>query len=267
MNPPYRAKRHRRNVGQEKGTGQSLDNAEKNHDSAAAVLAHIVWALGVIAVTWTGAIWVGITTFQPTAFAFFRDLNYSATIAQGLWLLGLVLAALHFAVHSYRGHATDRERFPGQLWTLAIPPALRWMRVVIFLAMVAAPTAAYVFFAARMFGGLSIVHNGGKATDEDTKKDFELLTDWGLTYRPEGRMVFRGWHWYSWNDDRKICEKCTGADAWPGFQPTLYGVITIGLVISLGWLSFRPVPERKSHSINVARDPPKNKTQRTSPNI
>ena len=216
-----------------------------NPDAAPAVLAHIAWALGVLAVTWTASIWVGMTTFQPTSFGFFKDLNYSATVAHGLTMLGLLLLALHCALHVYRRHATDGERFPGQLGKLVIPGTLRWLRVLLFIAIAVGPTGAYAFFfVPRMVVALSIVHNGGKETDADSKTGLALLTDWGTTYRPEGRSILRGWHWHSWNDARKSYEKSsnsTGPDAWPGLAPSLYATLAACLVVSLAWLAGRPL--------------------------
>jgi hypothetical protein len=234
-------------------TPKAANSTGEKHESAApitasAVLAHIVWVLGALALALATAVWVGITTFQPTSIGFFKDLNYSATLAHGLSMLGVLLVGLHCVVHIYRRHATDGERFPGTLGTLVIPPTLRWLRVLLFVGIVVAPTGAYaLFFVPRMFAALSIVHNGGKETDADTKNGLALINDWGTTYRAGGRTVLRGWHWHSWNDGRKTYEKSsnsTGPDAWPGLQPALYTGLAASLIVSLGWLLWRPLQPR-----------------------
>jgi hypothetical protein len=221
-----------------------LADKSSERAGAAAVLAHIVWVLGVIAVTWACSIWVGITTYQPASIGFFKDLNYSATIVHGLWMLGLLLVALHVVLHAYQSCATDADRFPGQLGTLVIPRTLRWLRIAIFVAIVVGPTGAYASLVYFRMIPLSIVHNGGRQADPDTKTRFALLTGWGTTNRPEGRSIFHGWHWYSWNDDRKsyrTSSNPTGIDAWPGFFSTLHAALAAGLIASLVWLVLRPV--------------------------
>jgi len=219
------------------------DNLASGDHEAALVLAHIVWALGALAVTWTVEVWIGLTTFRLTSVGFLKDLTYSATIVHGLWMLGLLLVVLHLALHFYQKYAALDERFPGQLGKLVIPQALRWLRVIIFIAIVVAPTGAYAcFFLPRMFG-LSIVHRDGQASDADTKRGFKLVSDWGTTHRPEGRSIFHGWRWHSWNDERKnyaTSSNPTGVDAWPGLFPTLHGMLALSLVSSLGWLAWRP---------------------------
>jgi hypothetical protein len=221
-------------------------------------LAALVWGLGAFCVVWALDTWKCMTLFVPVDFPLFKALAHSEGVIYTLMFLALPLAALHLLLHLHQRHATDGERFPGQLGAVVIPPALRWMRTGLFVVVAVFPTFTYGYAVGRVFDQFTIewideLGPGRPVPRPSTKAGTKLLTDWGGR-RPDGlkRSPFgAGWVWHAWQDDRPAFGTRTAdgwptarsirTTAWPGLQPALFLTYATAGAVSLLVLIFRPM--------------------------
>jgi hypothetical protein len=225
------------------------------NEEAATFLAHVVWIVGGFVAFLCLKVWGAITTYTFVALVFLSDLAYSECLSASLWLLILPLAVVHAAMHLYQRFTVDAGRFPGQLTTLVIPHSLRWVRVVLFVALVVFPTFSYCFFVGRMFDHLTIAwYAEANARDPrvapSSKTGVRLLTDWGWHSNRIFDGPFQsGWRWWAWQDYRRAygtlddkgqrTGKSPHAAVFPGLAPTVYSLFAVTLAVSLIFLILR----------------------------
>jgi hypothetical protein len=141
-----------------------------------------------------------------------------------------VLLALHFLVRAHQSVArrgSFTAQFPGVLGDKDIPRQLGYLRVLLFVALVAWPTGLHVFHTCRTFDHMSIVLNVGGKVHPGTKREGWALLGWPT------KPVSGEWRWLHWRDEGGVAQP-PAADGTP--QPNKIVVWPTAVPVLQPWL-------------------------------
>jgi len=157
----------------EKAVSGSRKPLESSMSSAASgairkFLGAAFWGVGSFCVYWETQVFAAANRFSSVDLPIMGRCTEMEAVLFTLSLIWLPLLILHIIVHQHQRLGGERPCFPGAMGNLAVPIGLKWLRVLLFIALCLWPTFVHVFLTGRAFSHYVIVPSGFVKTTLDT---------------------------------------------------------------------------------------------------
>ena len=124
----------------------------------ATFLSTAFWAVGTFCAYWETKVFVAVHRFSEVDVAPLGTCSNLEAVIFTLSLAWLPLLILHIVVHQYQRTGPDeRPRFPGVIDDVEIPTGLKWVRALLFVALLLWPTFCHTFLTLRAFDHYGII--------------------------------------------------------------------------------------------------------------
>jgi hypothetical protein len=203
----------------------------------------LYWVLGAFCLYWFTRLEIVDYRMLPLDFPILGSCHASEALIYSLTFFWAPLLLLHQCVHACQRQFGERRQwagFPGVVGDLPVPRALASVRLMVFIALVVLPTAAYVWSSGRALLRLNLHWSNER---QGRMAAWQSLGQWGPPQgEPAHFWIFTGgWSWEHKDIEWRERTLATGAkeprpvsiSAFPGIQPAFFLLMDVVLLASL----------------------------------